>query len=270
LLRALAFYARADVSPDAVAGEGAAQPGRTEGSRRSQTGPDEAVASRVAASFGKSVYPSVRNELLSDPALPAPLRRLIGKTLEIAGSFRGFLLQEGTSLTPFEARLAGADALTFEIVIYLLALIQHLLVSEVGQSEDEAQDFVIPMYLVLIYGFIAGFEQHGKKRSLRYVANPVAEFQDSRLATDFGYRVRGYHNAISEDPHELPSRMREYLCQPAALISLSEEDAVGFYRLSGSLLDRLDDALVFEFMRGISANVEVALTDCFAALNSRW
>lgn len=189
---------------------------------------------------------------------------LVKQLLSVSRSLERFVQSRGTPLAATERSLLLSDQVRLEVLIYIVAIVRLLLEEEAGMDEEQATEVVTPVLLRMLVVYIMGVEGVGERRTLRSIARPQEELNESMFFREFGRRLGRYGLALKRSPSEAVEAFGHSMRHPAAFYA-EDVQAVVKGQLNAfvqGVVDRvLDDQALLEFTSVIIKETEAALVN---------
>lgn len=189
---------------------------------------------------------------------------LVSQLLPVSKSLEGLARSNGVPLSGAERSLVSSDMMRFELLIYVMSVIEDLLSREAGLDQDQISEILAPVANRLLLAYIVEIEGIGEQRTLRSIANPLAELENSFFFREFKRRWRRYALLFQGAAGSLAEDFDRSLRKPTAFNAYETPQRVNLHQFAGNVIGRvLDEQSIPAFLLSVGEDVESALVNMF-------
>lgn len=184
---------------------------------------EDKLYARLKQGFFSRLEADVRREAaVADSPEEWVVAELIRQLMHVSGVLDRFVQQRGIPLSRMEKSFLASDPMRWEVLTFVMPVVDRLLSDEAGMDEEQVQAFTGPAMLRVLMAYVAEVEDVGRRRTLRSVARPFEELEESRFFMDFRRRCRRYGVVLGDSPGNVVEAFSHSMSNPAAFYALDE------------------------------------------------
>lgn len=245
--------------------EPASQPATSEGRKGGYEDPDQAAAkqlfSRLRQGFFKQLESDIQHEAATARSRSDRVSaELVRQLMQLSGVLERFAQASGAQLSGSERSFLSSDPMRVELLIFAVAIAERLLSDEAGMEDEQIAEVIHPVIARTLLPYIADVEGIGERRTLRSVARPLEELEESMFFQEFRRRWRRYGVVFNKTTDDIIEAFDHSLRHPAAFHALDIPLRVQLNAFAEVVVDRvLDTDAMPEFIAMLFKKTEDAL-----------
>jgi len=260
-----ALFERIDAYLKQRTAEPVAQHASSEDQQSGCEDPDEAAGEQLFFRLRQGFFQQQENEIKQESTSARSRNErasaeLIRQFLRLSGVLERFVQGRGMPLSSAERSFLSSDPMRVELLIFAGAIAQHLLSKEAGMEEEQIAEVINPVLVRMLMAYIAEVEGIGERRTLRSIARPMEELEESMFFKEFRRRWHRYGLALDRTAEDIIGAFDHSVKHPAAFYALDIPLRAQLHAFAQAVMGRALDADAMEdFMPMIFKETEEVL-----------